>query len=61
MKLYEIKFIRHYEGDDFEHFSEKEKTWQIPADGQWNACAALGLSHTDEDFRIDVQSVIEVK
>lgn len=60
MNLYEITFVRHYVGSDFEPFTTKEKVWQIPASGEWNACAALGLAHVDEDYRIDITRVVKV-
>ena len=55
--LYEVTFQKVYEDGT----TSKEKTWQIPAKSQWDACANLGLLLTEDNYKISVNSVVRVK
>ena len=62
MKLFEIEFTKDY-GCNTE-MSNKVRRHQIPADGQWNACALLGQIFNgdfNEDYDLNIISVKEVK
>lgn len=62
MKLYEIEFTKDY-GCNTET-SNKVRIYQVPAEGEWNACALLGQIYngdSNEDYDLKVISVKEVK
>lgn len=56
--LYEIEFQKYYEDEDKR---SAVRTHQIPALGQWDACAKLGQIFSSEDYELKILSVKKVR
>ena len=56
--LYEIEFQKYYEDED-KRSAVREH--QIPALGQWDACAKLGQIFSGEDYELKILSVKQVR